>query len=88
MFHIYHYPSLKSRIKGVIAKPFEKGLVWKEVFSGPVELYISKDVKFVVKWAEVCKACTSIKFRYELEVLEEEWTGRPQIIIIRETIYD
>jgi hypothetical protein len=78
IYSIRHCSSLWSKIKTLSARltRLEHGLTWKILYSGCL---VSLDQ---------AKTRIGLTERYELEILEEEWTGRQEILIIRERIFN
>lgn len=74
IYSIRYSEGLKSKVKTLIAQitQLEHGLEWKMLFYG------------CFKRGKV----NSVHFKYFIEILEEEWTKRQEVLVIREMEYD
>ena len=77
IYSIRHCPNFRSKVKTLLARIslLEHGLSWKILYSG------------TLRQLDQAKIVATLKEFYELEVLEEEWTGRQEILIIRERLW-
>jgi len=73
VYSIRHCPTFKSKVRTLLMQitRLEKGLVWHGLYCGPINHGGFLDTG-------------DFHFEYVLEINEEEWTGRQEVLVIRE----